>query len=439
MKKENNSVDQLFDKLRQSPTELSLEKMELIISSLPNNSTKPTRKDDWTDFFNFKNIMMIAIPIISITIVLLSYTGKEEVLNKITQADNVKIENTINEVEPTKDVTTIEIKENQTSTTLKDSQQSDQLIQPTVNSVVPPTKNDLVSSVDTGLTKKDTPKNKDKEKTTDKKYRQGMSTTKPIIDNDLSIDPVPKMTGMGLRNLKRVLYKNLKADGIIASKSTAVKIELSGNQIVINDQILDGNLFLKYSQLTRKAGTGADRKIEMSDKHIMVGDFTEAGFKGSGVGTFVTKFADTDDVGRLFGPPKLPNQEFDLEREELNIFAQEILDKSPARKGNRKLFSVNLDEDESRELFVELYKNLVSDQLIFSDKDYVLIELPKKEIRINGKKLSTAHDTKYAKIFSDYKIGRGAIRQLRLSEHILSLGDFKNGNFSGSTLTFPEN
>ena len=275
--------------------------------------------------------------------------------------------------------------------------------------------------------------------------KNSKATSIPIPNIKSEPNPIPDLGSLELRKIKRVLLKNLLSDQIIKSKSIELVVDLPGDQIIVNGTVLDQKLFLKYQSLTHKAGYGPYRKIQINKKFIKVGDFSPDGFKGSGLGTFTENFIDQNKGGLFDNNPqkseklfKKEKQEADLklEKKELNIFSENILDQFPEPKGLAKLFSVNLSGKKAKELFYDLHTLLKEDQLIDEQTGFALIELPKKMIRINGEIINNELQRKYSDLLSQYKIKRGNNRQIRLSKHIIHIGDKTKNGFKGTFANF---
>ena len=72
-----------------------------------------------------------------------------------------------------------------------------------------------------------------------------------------------------------------------------------------------------------------------------------------------------------------------------------------------------------------------------NEKDeFAVIQLPKKIIRINGQNLSGDQFAKYEALMKEYKIKHGRSRMILFSPHILKVGNFSEGSFSGTTSLF---
>ena len=430
----DNQEQRLFNHLRNTPTELNLEQVEGIIKNLPNLPTPEKVNNDWTNFLNLKNMILMSIPI-SIAIMLAVFSNTEKLPQPIS-----KMEELPKEIiqQPTHPETEMVAEINEIST-------SPDVISPQRKPVEPlaeissrtdlPVLEDKKITVDieptTSLAQR--PENQIENPTEDlvRKNRAGTATTSPFPEKE--INPLPKFTTIRLRKLKRTLYKNLLQDKLIATKYEAVVIDLPGNEIYVNGKKLNANLLLKYSSLTGEVGTGPNRKIKFNQQYIKVGDFTEEGFKGEGFGTFTEEFVPSEHG--FFGDTE--NEVFDKmikeEQRELDEFA-DFLTQGKKTSKSKSLFSFNISYKNATQLKKELYELLRADQLIDSVDSFVLIELPKDVIRINKKELSNTLYEKYERLFSKYKVKHKEQRQIRMSQHTIQIGEFYLGGFTGTSI-----
>ena len=92
--------------------------------------------------------------------------------------------------------------------------------------------------------------------------------------------------GTNLRRLKRSLLNNLMNDRFIDNKKDAVVIEIEEKQIVINGIKLKPYLYTKYTSIAQdfEIVPEENRQIRINDDLILVGDFTEEGFRGKAEG-----------------------------------------------------------------------------------------------------------------------------------------------------------
>lgn len=107
-----------------------------------------------------------------------------------------------------------------------------------------------------------------------------------------------ELSGRTMKKLKKKLLHKLAKDKIIPSQKTPVEIVLPGEKIVVNGRALSHEFFKKYADLLDNyaIGFGPHRKIQINAKSIKVGDFTEYGFKGSGMGTFSADFFNSQQA-----------------------------------------------------------------------------------------------------------------------------------------------
>jgi len=181
---------------------------------------------------------MISIPI-SIAIALSVFNSKENLPQSITPIEELPKEITLNTQEVDTELS-IELPEPIAPLPeLKPTKQK--LLQPELKAEVPqssiqPTKNDnnTIPKINNSTTAKEEPSVKVDSpiKNEIKKSRSGVSV--PRHAPQKNIDPLPELKNTTLRKLKRTLYKNLKQDGLVSSKSETVEIALPGNEIFIN-------------------------------------------------------------------------------------------------------------------------------------------------------------------------------------------------------------
>lgn len=458
---ENNRDQQLFNQLRQSPTELTLKEMESFIQKIPSLPPKPIKPNNWNNFLNLNNIIMGTI--LCVIIGLFSFLEIQKEIPIVVQTDQSKIETIKTEIEDKVISSDLDL---ESLTPVVDNSAAvttavGNLSTPPLSFSKEDTKQDVIVTQEqdlsaTGLSQNTSTEDiaLDNNSTASAKIEKPKPSTpqkKQRITNipqpKINIDPkYPDLGGLALRRLKRILLRNLSSDNLIKSKSDSVEIVLPGDQIIVNGQVLNSKLFLKYSRLTEKASFGPDRKIQISEHFIKVGDFTADGFKGSGVGFFVENMNGSSNIDDLFSESQALSlkrlrelemeEDIKTEQKELNIFAQKIMDSVSKMKGRGSLFSFNLHHNKVEKIFKALHISLVEDQLFDTTQGFVLIEIGKNMIRINGKVLDQELHTKYARLFSDYRIKSGSRRQIRLSQHIIQIGDFTRNGFKGTSGTF---
>lgn len=434
MSSDNNKDQKLFESLRNAPAEISLERVEAIIKGFPTLPSSPQVGNDWTNFLNFKNLIMMSIPI-SIAIGLLMINPSDEISQQNIHVDNLPSDVTLN-TRIENELAQLELEPINALPPLQNRHKPKTSIVEYVDSE----KVDTVSFPEP--IKKEASKISENEKSVsipdsiqDPDNSGGWVKIIPPINPDVN-DDLPDLSNSELRKLKRTLYRNLKQDGLIFSKNEFVEIKLLGNEILVNDVAVNSEQLLRYSALTRKVGKGPNRRIQIDPQFIKVGDFTEEGFKGEGFGTFTETFA-RDPLSPL--QPTHPSsweEEDDFFSDEvssLDLFAEDLLGTRLKSGSTQSLFSFNISYEKAKILHEQLYNMLIADGLIKARQDFVLVELPKDMIRVNDKELSQELYSKYEKLFSKNKIKHGNQRQLRLSEHSIRIGDFSRGSFSGTS------
>ena len=80
---------------------------------------------------------------------------------------------------------------------------------------------------------------------------------------------------------------------------------------------------------------------------------------------------------------------------------------------------------------------LSADNIINSENIFAVIEFSSETIRINGEILSGIRYEKYNQIINKYEIKRGRNRMIQLSPHIIRIGNYEEGDFTGTIFTLP--
>ena len=155
--------------------------------------------------------------------------------------------------------------------------------------------------------------------------------------------------GTNLKRLKRNLLGKLVSDGFIDSKKDEVVIKIEEKQVVINGIKLKPYYYTKYTSIAQDYEIVPDdnRQIRIDDDMILVGDFTEAGFKGKGEGYgdffYFPNFQAEVKLGSTpidINPTKVPKRKSQISWDE--SIMQQILDTDQFevifRKDNRGNF-----------------------------------------------------------------------------------------------------
>ena len=288
-------------------------------------------------------------------------------------------------------------------------------------------------------------------------------TESPTSSNDSQLhSPISVLnqknhiTALEARRLKKQLYKNLIKDGIISSKNTAIEMALKEKSILVNGKELDSNLFRKYADLTHHVGSGKNRKIIMNSESIRVGDFTEKGFKGIGVGKFREEFIDNDE--ELFDEPHsggLFDKRNDAEDTDESLFEERKELIARERKSlNQFIDSLYLQQDRTykksfysgnrisnadlKEIHHQLYQFSIEDDLIKSKKEFLVLELNQIQLLLNLKEIESDKLKKYENFLNKYDIKRKTNRMIKISENTIAIGDYQPGSFTGTFMDLNE-
>ncbi len=449
MKKKNGIAERLFENARNTPPEFDLNHIEEMVNQFSGAPPTPNDKNNWTKFINIKNglIMSLSMTTCIYLISLFFTTGNlpSSILeNKPTISENIY------DVAETKNINTTT--HSKTDQYLKEELQEEILpskkhlnqgisIQEIQGPRVSPLDNKERQFISPNFNQTDSSQNEKPNNISDRDLKDELLSTESgkefsiVTSNESGLDSEPISLGqLKLRRLKKILYKNLMADELIKSKYAVVNIDLPGTKIIINGKKINDDLFLKYQELTMEAGTGKYRKIKINRANIRVGDFTETGFSGEGYGKF------TEEIESPYYPRSINDKDgnvlyvFEKENAELDALADRLLGQyygggAPPRD------HVDLEFEALLDLHQNLYALVIKDGFIDSKEFPVIIEVDKTGIKVNGKIPTSAQLSGYQTMVTKYKIKPAAFRSIRLTTHQIKVGDFGDGQFTGSSST----
>ncbi len=436
MKRKDTKHQGLFDNARKVPTELSEARVESIIKNFPTippTSIPPT--NNWTHFFNLNNLIMMSIPIALVVAMTLSTTSADHlssnsidnlsttitnhetpILNTEIAVLEEKIE-TINLPNPK-----VVQKSNNEITNISESVSPIKTEQP----IAPPaeiiTEQDPIEVIPAKT-------ENDNYSKVEKKPVPSLIPKQLIGGQNLAI---PDLNDRQLKKLRKTLYKNLTEDNLIKFKGQFVSIELPSQKIILNKVELPKKFYSKYAELTMIAGTGPNRRIEFTSNFIKVGDFDGEKFRGHGEGTFTDDFPTITTLSEKMESAKTKQELLEEERKALYKFANKVMAKSDITPKGKSFFPANVKYEKLKMIHQELYEQLLLDNLIDSKEAFVFIQIPKYDIAINGKKIQIPLPTKYKNIVDAYKIKYGPRRAILMSSHTISVGDYLEGEFTGT-------
>lgn len=443
MKRSNKNIDQLFQIEKKSSTEISRTDIKNFIQLLPSTSP-PNNHLNTNTILNLKNIIMISIPSI-LVIGALILAPKSPEISSVT--NNINVHESHQELSTKKNIqiANIESREIKPIISEKNSIQTSKKNKSLNSNIIPiPTPSQNISSQNSKPAEINSqPSSNPTTKATSKSIASiGSQIAKPQSINNLA-----PINSLQARRLKKLLYKNLLKDGLIKSKNISVEIELLSNSIIVNGKELNQKLHKKYKELTQEVGTGKDKKIKMNPQYIKIGEFTEDGFRGIGVGKFTEEFINQNkkpiieiDENGLFALSeadkelKKQNEAIKAESNALRLFVEELY-KDQDRNYKISIFSGNhINTKELNTLHQELHQLLLADKYIETDEDFIAFELGENELLFNLKKIEDEMIQPYLKLISSYKLKRKDNRMIKMSKNTLAYGDFQPGSFTGTFL-----
>ena len=450
-------TDQLFEMVKNAPTELSRDQVSGIIQGLPNLPPGGS----WFQNLNLNSIIMTTTTVTIIGSALLYF------LNQSPQAElpgqEVQIAKTEVIVEDTSknEVSSVPIPE-PSKTTVQIKEESEPVAPESTTSSDVPKKEavvvkELKASTPAPQFESDSPKE---------------SEEKLVSTLDKANPGVVKLSADKLRKLKREFLRFIEKDKLTTDKNGRNVLVYASSGIRVNDQPLDSNLVDRYVALMNKYGVepGANRRVVTHTDYIMVGNFTNEGFKGQALGKNMDiKFIDDrirkdgifdpegsktiDDIPRpdLFPSGQDVNQVIKATPKStgsLNLDSRTpsenlIGDKnsssqkkdllSPGKKtATKKVKSIELNGRTIKRLKRILYQNLVNDGLIDKRNVDVRMLIDPQAFDVNGEILSSKLRAKYALILKRYSVIQSKDHKILMSSDFIFVGKFMRERFSGT-------
>lgn len=447
MKSSNERLDELFRSVKEAPIEVEISKVEGFVSSLPEVNNMPA--DGANGSLNLKIISMISLPLLVISVLYL-FQIPEVVSESSIDELNEGVEVMVDTIDP--DILSLSNLEIDPISTLAEFSALDSIFDVGTVEISGQTMALSSLSIESKLSPKQDllqpsriPEMEPSGLIALDQYQVGADVRTDTMripeGSQLSIasgTPPPELSNRQMKQLKKSLYSNLYSDGLIPADTSTVYIKLPGSQVMINGERLNEGLATAYSKLTTIAGFGEHRAIKLSPDLILVGDFVGDDFKGSGVGLFPIPPIDTSVFTELerslerLGTQTRYAFDFSDDWNNLNEFAEKVLAKTPEQIGKKRLLSVDLDGDQMSTLYEMLQRQLLEDNLIESETDWVILGIGERTITFNGKEIPAENQLAYRSILKTNRIKSGANRMIRISDKVIGVGDFKPGAFKGT-------
>lgn len=314
-------TNELFETVKEVPTELSRQQVMEMISVIP---TLPPPGNSWFNI-NLNSIIMTTTVVAIISTAVIYFSNPESPAELPGQEPESSASVTIVADEPetqhlSEDTLKVEPVASIPGPKADTASRADQKPDPVpVIQITDAKKSDETTSSPQPQTITQIPSTEESNKTTTamekvKKLKEGVSTKQssvairtnpapsksvvnsaPLADNESGVSDDTEDIPLG--KLKRALIRELYNDQIIPSKKPFMTvIEFKGPDVSVNFKALDKGHRDKYEGIFRKyqVSPGPNRHIVVDADFIMVGDFTRSGFLGSAKGKRMRiSFSDT--------------------------------------------------------------------------------------------------------------------------------------------------
>lgn len=412
-----NQTDGVFEALRGVPPELSLERIEQLVTTLP---PMPLWKS-WLHYINLNSILMSAIAIsFVVASLLLPVNVEQDIQTSIPAATPVETisvssnTNTIGKLEPERQEVAI--------FTIADKVEKDEPL-----SALPPLINDTNTEQRIKVEALSSPPSL--------KFLQ-FPKTPPSFITELELDvdrcaPIPHQNSREIRQFKRLLLQSLHQDHLIHSTKQNVLVEIPGDEIRVNGQTLDKALLSKYTEfLYPSIPPCQGRYLVISRQFFGAGSYTKDGnFKGLSINPEqmpslrkfkASLFPNSDVSTRMISDQTLLNSSEDAEALRKVLMVEE----EQCTIATSETFRV-LEWQKVRRLKRKLFAKLLKDKLITKEYKQAIIGLHEDKVMINGKAIEESLGASYRELTAmGFGIESGPMREVHLSPKFIIIGNF---------------
>lgn len=275
----DQSLQQLLEALRSSPTELSFEQVSGWIHGFPDHIRKP-----WYKRLNLNTIIMISATLIITSAIILLGPVNRDSPEKTVIVQSYRVMEEPDMVAPgDRPMSQFQVPESE-------SLSIDQLdkIQPSFTEF-----NSSVPEQDQALPEMEAIPHVNSSGTKRRFQAEDNYEARDVI---LSTDQA--------RQFKKVLEEMIKQDGMKIGKSDMMKVHYHPNYLIINNDSLTGHLFNRYRNLLFQydIDPAENRHIYSDKKYLMAGDFKNGQFRGTVLGRLM-KVRSRSMLGKLNGKP----------------------------------------------------------------------------------------------------------------------------------------
>lgn len=300
----------------------------------------------------------------------------------------------------------------------------------------------------------------------------------PEAKTNTNNSPDKLLNDIQLRKLKRNLMKKLAQDKIIKNRREYMTIlEYTTSGVMVNFKPLTAQQNAYYKGFLDRYGIkpGPDKRIVVESKFIMVGNFTDNGFLGSALGKSMNitfdgskvRFHGLLDQEKITTDPiasgsKRKNNRSDnnmmfstegkVQDSEGNLLsAQRLTASGPGEGGifeedthviDNAVTMTNTDTDTNpvelsslniNKLKKDLYRYLVKDDQVKSNKADVNMTLGTGPFSVNANNaFSASMQERYTQLFRTYGIALRPKLKILMSTDFIFVGEFGEDNFNGS-------
>ena len=493
----DNKNEAMFELVREVPTELSKKEVMQMIGTLP--TLPPPGGNSWFSNINLNSIIMTTTTVALITSAVI-YFSSPKAENPVPGPDPVS-PSSIEQTSPDPATTAAD----DSIEAIKEIPQSITLTLPTPDTVDKPKLKVTFSADDKATTEAPQedvtqPNAQNSEPATQPQTTAATAKTPIKVETSPSPTtsssvvapkrgrvenvrvPQPKATrkidDLKLKRLKRTLLRELSRDELISSKKAMNVLHFKEGLITVNNLELGVEEFTKYSELLFqfRIEPGPDKRVVTDPKFVMVGDFTERGFKGSmhgraidlkfiNDGVIMRGLLDESDKGSFSAEGDLlfPDSNNQVETGTTMIETKGKVQRALDNADNYgKLFSDSSDADagkidfrngatistiyeegkevdpikisltQMKKFKKALYKMLVADlQVEARDEPVVMLISPELFKVNNNEGLESVLLKKYDRFLDSYGIRPGVNRKILMNGDFIMIGDFNNGQFNG--------
>lgn len=411
-----HQIEEVFQTLRTRPTELSLEQVEHLITTLP---AIPWWKN-WLHYFNLNSILMSAIAIsIAVASLFLPTRAEQEVQLTIPELDPIEYAVTpqriqlLPQAEPERPqvallVASKELEED-TFVELSASEERETNIEEAYTTEII----EFTPALDLLELPKVLPR-----------FQPEPELVAP------SCAPIPHQNSREIRQFKQDLLQSLQEDHLIHSIRQNVLVEVPDGEIRVNGQKLNKDLFSKYADfLYANVPPCQGRYLVISRRFFGAGSYTKDGyFKGLSINA--EHLPGLNEFKASIFPDAQASKEMTLGQALIRSKAAAdghvrsvVMLEQEALKANSALPLIKWPR--MKRLKRKLVTKLLKDKLMSKLHKKAIVGLYENRVVVNGKTLAPTLAASYRNLLgTNYGINSGPQREIHVAPKFIMIGDF---------------